>query len=78
MKTLSYWCRTALILAVEGDHADASELLISAGADINHAVSEEDTPLHLAIRYSKHATAMLLVQQQGIAINAKASLGTVS
>ena len=65
--------RTALILAIEGNHAEAVSVLIKAGADINQSVAEDDTPLHMAIRYSHHAVAMLLIQHQSIAINAKVS-----
>ncbi|CAL5220265.1 g2246 [Coccomyxa viridis] len=63
--------RTALILAIEGNHVEALPLLIAAGADVNHTVDEEDSPLHLAIRYSQNSAAILLAQQSGITINAK-------
>ena len=65
--------RTALILATEGNHAEAVSVLIKAGADINQSIAEDDTPLHVAIRYSHHAVAMLLIKHQSIAINAKVS-----
>ena len=60
-----------MVLAVEGNHAEAVSILLKAGADVNQSVAEEDTPLHIAIRYSHHAVAMLLIQHQSIAINAK-------
>ena len=66
-------CRTALILAIEQGCDESLPLLIAAGADINHTVAEEDTPLHLAIRYSRNAAAILFIQRKNIAINAKVS-----
>ena len=53
---------------------EALPLLIAAGADVNHTVDEEDSPLHLAIRYSQNSAAILLAQQSGITINAKVGL----
>ncbi len=52
----------------------ALPLLIAAGADVNHTVDEEDSPLHLAIRYSHNSAAILLTQQSSVAINAKVGL----
>lgn len=66
-------CRTALILAIEQGCDESLPLLIAAGADINHTVTEEDTPLHLAIRYSHNTAAILLIQRKDIAVNAKVS-----
>ena len=63
--------RTALVLAVEGNYTEAVSMLIKAGADINQSIAEDDSPLHVAIRYSHHAVAMLLIEHQSIAINAK-------
>ena len=71
---LPYWHRTALILAIENNHAEPLPLLIAAGADINHTVAEEDSPLHLAIRYSHNLIAILLARQGNIVINAKVCL----
>ena len=63
--------RTALVLAIEGSHTEAVSMLIKAGADVNQSVSEDDSPLHVAIRLSHHAVAMLLIQHESIATNAK-------
>ena len=60
-----------LVLAVEGNHAEAVSILLKAGADVNQSVAEDDTSLHMAIRHSHHAVAMVLIQHQSIAINAK-------
>ena len=62
-----------MVLAVEGGHTEVVQVLIKAGADINHVVAEEDTPLHLAIRYNHYEAAILLAQQPDIAMNAKVS-----
>ena len=60
-----------MVFAVEGNHAETVSTLLKAGADVNQSVAEDDTPLHMAIRHSHHAIAMLLIQHQSIAINAK-------
>ena len=61
-------------MAVEGNHAEAVSVLLKAGADVNQSVAEDDTPLHVAIRYSHHAVAMMLIQHHSIAINAKVQI----
>ena len=54
---------TALLIAANNGHADVIEMLLAAGADVNHP-SRFGTPLKLA-REGNHTTAAKMLEKAG-------------
>ena len=62
---------TPLHHAVDGNHLAAARVLVSRKAAVNAANSAGDTPLHLALRWNFVESALFLLDQPGIAVQAE-------
>ena len=67
---------TPLHHAVDGNHLAAARVLVSRSAAVNAATSTGDTPLHLALRWNFVETALLLLEQPGVSVEAQARLSS--
>jgi hypothetical protein len=65
---------TPLHHAVDGNHLAAARVLLSRSAAVNAATSAGDTPLHLALRWNFVETALLLLEQSSISVEAQVSI----
>ncbi|MDR3623121.1 MAG: acyltransferase family protein [Paludisphaera borealis] len=65
---------TPLLWAALADRAEAAELLIRRGADVNAAASDGGTPLHAAA-FLGHEKAVATLIQNGANVNAENKLG---
>ena len=65
---------TPLHHAVDGNHLAAARVLLSRSAAVNAATGAGDTPLHLALRWNFVETALLLLEQPSISVEAQVSI----
>eukprot|EP00698_Gefionella_okellyi_P026089 TRINITY_DN9842_c0_g2_i1.p1 TRINITY_DN9842_c0_g2~~TRINITY_DN9842_c0_g2_i1.p1 ORF type:complete len:397 (-),score=84.37 TRINITY_DN9842_c0_g2_i1:232-1422(-) len=66
--------QTPLFKAVMGDHSKCIELLLKAGAAVNHSDEKQQTPLHWAAYWGATASLDLLIAN-GASVTAKAADG---
>jgi uncharacterized protein len=66
---------TALLFASRNGSVKSAEVLVRAGADLNHADPDGITPLHIAIRNAHYDVAALLIQA-GADVNAVDRVGS--